>query len=177
MDSVYSKNECSFISRGELVIGVERKEQKQDVQTLQKVFEEYDVPFVISADIVKDQYSKLMFNCGINQVCAAYQTTYGQAASDPFLHDLFLKAMQEAKEVINKEGVDLTDQDLQDWDAALQKLQKGSMPSMAQDILAGRKTELDLFSGTILPLAKKHNIPVPVLSSLKQKIEELEAGF
>ena len=48
---------------------------------------------------------------------------------------------------------------------------------MCQDVLAGRKTEVDLFSGTILSLAKEAGIQVPVNEYLYEKIRELEDGF
>ena len=33
---------------------------------------------------------------------------------------------------------------------------------MSQDALAQRKSEVELFAGTIIRLAAKHNVPVPV---------------
>ena len=48
---------------------------------------------------------------------------------------------------------------------------------MAQDIKAHRKTELALFSGTIVPMAKELGIPTPVLSDLMHKIQLLECDF
>ena len=51
------------------------------------------------------------------------------------------------------------------------------MPSMRQDGLAKRKSELELFSGTILKLGKKHNIPTPVNQRIYEKILEIESLY
>ena len=48
---------------------------------------------------------------------------------------------------------------------------------MAQDIKAHRKTELALFSGTIVPMAQELGIQTPVLSDLMNKIQRLESDF
>ncbi|MDR1327198.1 MAG: hypothetical protein LBJ74_02190, partial [Heliobacteriaceae bacterium] len=42
--------------------------------------------------------------------------------------------------------------------------------SMLQDIEAGRKTEVDLFAGTIVELGCKHSIPTPYNLVLKDLI-------
>ena len=47
-------------------------------------------------------------------------------------------------------------------------------PSMAQDMVSGRKSELELFSGTVVPIARKLSIDAPVLTSLLEKITAME---
>ena len=47
--------------------------------------------------------------------------------------------------------------------------------SMLQDILAGRKTEVEIFAGEIIRLGKKFNLPTPynqVLYDLIKIVEE-----
>lgn len=48
------------------------------------------------------------------------------------------------------------------------------MPSMAQDRLARRKSEVMLFSGTLIPMAEKKGIETPCLSMLYEKILQYE---
>ena len=48
---------------------------------------------------------------------------------------------------------------------------------MCQDIMAGRRTEKELFSGTIRRLAAEHGISVPVNDFLYEKLQELEEGM
>ena len=43
--------------------------------------------------------------------------------------------------------------------------------SMLQDVEAGRKTEVDIFAGTIVKLGLKHNIPTPYNKILMEMIE------
>jgi len=59
----------------------------------------------------------------------------------------------------------------------MEPLSNEGMPSMRQDIIAHRKTELSLFSGTVVPIAKKLGIQTPVLEDLARRIRAIEAAF
>ena len=85
--------------------------------------------------------------------------------------------MKEVKEVANAFDIELTDQDIRQWIRLVNGLGSRQMPSMAQDIIKHQKTELALFSGTILPLAKEKRIEVPVLTHLYEQITKLEDSF
>jgi len=45
---------------------------------------------------------------------------------------------------------------------------------MCQDVEAGRKTEVELFSGTVMELGRKHGIPVPVNTVLYHLLKTIE---
>jgi 2-dehydropantoate 2-reductase len=47
--------------------------------------------------------------------------------------------------------------------------------SMLQDIEAGRKTEVEMFAGTMIELGEKLNIPTPYNKVLKEMIETIQA--
>lgn len=112
-----------------------------------------------------------MFNCGINQVCAAYQVTYGMVAQIPQYHQIFCQAMEEARMVLNQKGYAITEDMLNDWVKRVETFDPDSMPSMAQDLQYQRTVELDLFAGTIIPWAKQCGVRVKVMEDLKQRIE------
>ena len=46
-------------------------------------------------------------------------------------------------------------------------LKPDGYPSMRQDALAGRPTEVDLFAGTVIEMGKKCGIPTPVNQKYK----------
>ncbi len=56
-------------------------------------------------------------------------------------------------------------------------LDPDGMPSMRQDGLAKRYSEVDLFSGTVLEKAAKHGIDVPVNRELNRRIKEIESAY
>jgi 2-dehydropantoate 2-reductase len=48
------------------------------------------------------------------------------------------------------------------------------MTSMCQDMIAGRKTEVEMLSGELMRLAEKHGIDVPVNRTLFEMIKTME---
>ena len=53
----------------------------------------------------------------------------------------------------------------------LQTMMPEGKTSMLQDVEAGRKTEVDMFAGTMVKLGAKHNIPTPYNKILKELVE------
>ena len=86
-------------------------------------------------------------------------------------------AMREARVVANAEGIAIAEADLSQMVELLETLDPAGMPSMAQDRIARRKTEVEEFSGTICRLAAEHGIEVPQNEWLYQRIREIEASW
>lgn len=59
----------------------------------------------------------------------------------------------------------------------IEPLHPDGKPSMQQDIEAKRRSEVDLFAGTVLSIAEKHGIFTPVNRMLYDKILSIEKGF
>ncbi|MCF0260537.1 MAG: ketopantoate reductase family protein [Erysipelotrichaceae bacterium] len=181
MDSRYTGSEVTYSVKGELVFGLEN-DQKNDpkaqeaLKAVQELFDKAELPYILSKDIVKDQWSKLMANCGLNQTSAAYDAPYGKILHDPAILKVFVDAMEEVRAVANAMGIDLTEEMVKDWVQSLETYDPNSMPSMRQDVLAGRQTEEALFSKTVVPLGKKLGVPTPVLEMLMEKIDAIDAA-
>lgn len=174
MDAVYHDNQLTFENAGELVFGQDEKGQEQAAAAVQNLFDACGFPYILSQDIVKDQYSKLTANCGINQVCAAFGLNYGDVAENPRWNAMYREAMEETRAVLNAHGANLGEDVVLGWIEAEKGFAKDGMPSMAQDVKAGRKTELELFSGTVLPMAEEKDVAVPVLKDLYERIAKLD---
>lgn len=86
-------------------------------------------------------------------------------------------AMHEVIAVAQAEGVNLTEEDFQASVKVLQGLAYEGMPSMRQDGLAKRKSEVDLFAGTIVALGNKHGIPTPINQIYYNKIKAIEENY
>ncbi|MGM9912622.1 ketopantoate reductase family protein [Floccifex sp.] len=177
MDSTYLNNEVYYTVLGEILFGQELEQEKEAVIQLEDFYQRMTIPYRKCKNIVRDQWNKLMFNCGINQTCAAYYSTYGGCKHEGLLRDCFIQAMKEVMIVSNAYGIDLNEEDIQGWLNVLSTLTNEGMPSMRQDIIAHRKTELDLFSGTILPMAQDKNIECVTLQNLYNTIKLIESDF
>jgi 2-dehydropantoate 2-reductase len=80
------------------------------------------------------------------------------------------EAMREVIRVAAAEGVTLSEKDIDEAIALEKTLKPEGYPSMRQDAIAGRTTEVDLFAGTVIALGKKHGIPTPVNEKYRRMI-------
>ena len=81
-----------------------------------------------------------------------------------------IAAMREVQAVAEAEGVHLGEQDMDYWLGVIDRLNPLGKTSMRQDAEAGRRTEVELFAGTVLRLGRKHGIDVPVNERLEREI-------
>ena len=103
----------------------------------------------------------------------------GESATEPGSEQrrCFVSAIRETLAVANAEGVELTEADLTQMVHLIEGIDPAGMPSMAQDRVARRKTEVEEFAGTICRLAAKHDIQVPQNDWLYQRIRDIEASW
>ena len=106
-----------------------------------------------------------------------YDTTYAGALNTKEAFDAMSGAMREVVAVAQREGIRLTQDDIDKYIGILRTLKPDGYPSMRQDALAGRKSEVELFAGTVIRLAARHGIPVPVNELYYERIREMEADF
>ena len=169
MDAVKEGNILTFTSPGRLVIGA--KDNNPDDPALKAavaVLESSGVACEIPEDIHRSVYWKWMINIGTNQVSAATGATYGVLQTNKESQDVMDAAMMETVKVAQAEGIDLREEDVKNWYPVLYGLGKDGKTSMLQDVEAGRKTEVEAFSGKLIELAEKHGISVPVNRTLYQ---------
>ena len=84
---------------------------------------------------------------------------------------------KEVIEIAKAEGVNNTDKMLVDALKIFKTMSPNGKTSMLQDIEAKRKTEVDIFAGTVIELGKKHNIHTPHNILLQTLIKEAEKKF
>ena len=131
----------------------------------------------LRGDILRHQWSKLMLNVGVNQATAVYGTDYSGVQAPGPARQAMLAAMEEARAVAAAQGVSLTERDVEGWLELLATFDPRGMPSMRQDVLARRPTEVELFAGTITRLGRETGGPTPVNDRFLQEIRAMEAGW
>lgn len=178
MDAVYIGTNLAYSHPGEIRFGAAEGTVPGVVDDIDDFLTRAGIAHVVEADIRHRIWTKLMLNVGINQTCMAYGGTYG-TASEPGSEQnrCMVAAMREARAVANAEGVDVTEADLAAMAALVASLDADGMPSMAQDRINRRRTEVEEFSGTVIRLAREHGILVPHNEWLYDRIREIEAEF
>lgn len=177
MDAVKEGNRASYKSKGVLVLGEADGVQSPELDELGRLFDSAAIPYSYDAQIIRKLWSKLMLNTGINQVVMVEEGTYSTVQQPGAPREMMIETMREVMRVANAEGIDLNEQDVQNWLPVADGLNPDGMPSMRQDGLARRYSEVELFSGTVIPLAEKHGIDVPNCRELYRRVKEIEATY
>ena len=162
---------------GELAVGIPSGGDLRQLRRLTGFFDSIGFSYALPDDIRRHMWSKLLCNTGCNQAAMVFQCDYS------FLHrpgkprDTMIGAMREVVKVANAEGIPLSERDVDEWVHVIDALPDDGEPSMRQDAKARRKSEVELFSGTIRRLAQKHGIPVPINDWLYEQIRQAEQAY
>jgi 2-dehydropantoate 2-reductase len=178
MDAVKVRNRVTYEHMGLLSIGeIKPNTNSEKAKSVVNFFEKTGVPYEWVFDMRKRMWGKFMFNVGLNQTVAIAQGNYGTVQKDGADRTLMITAMREVILLSEKEGVYLTEKDIEYWLEVLSRLKPESKPSMRQDMEAKRPTELELFAGTVLKLAEKHRVNTPVNRMFYKKITAMEKYY
>ena len=165
---------------GVMALGVRDPEDAAQRANLARVTEwlaAIEQPFITPADIQRQLWGKLICNVGVNQACAVYDCCFNGIHVPGEAREAMIAAMGEVAAVGRACGIALTDDDVAYWLDIIDHLNPAGMPSLRQDVLARRPTEVELFSGTINRLGAAHGIPTPQNERFYAAIKELESPF
>lgn len=178
MDAVKEGNHLTYKNTGMLCFGDKQKGIiSEKAKRVARFFEAIDFPHEVDDDMLKRLWGKFMLNVGVNQTVAVFRGNYGLIQREGEARQMMIGAMREVIALAQKEGIDLTEEDLHYWLSVLARLHPEGKPSMAQDVEAKRYSEVELFSGTVLKLAKKHRLNTPMNEQLYRRIKAIEAEY
>jgi 2-dehydropantoate 2-reductase len=177
IDAVRDGRSVTYTSLGRVVFGEPTNAEpfSEPVRRVAAILAGAGIETVVPADMTRQLWWKFMANVGVNQISAVLRAPY-RAFQDPEspAREAMLAAQREVIAVANAEGVALTAADLDAWLAVLDTLGPASYTSMAQDAIAGRPTEVDVFAGRVCELGDRHGIPTPVNRLLWQLLKAAE---
>ncbi len=178
MDAMKFGDALNYTKEGELRIGVVEEYQKKNLTAVKEYFEDIQMPYTLEDDILKRMWGKFMLNVGVNQTCHAYETTYSGVLTEGSEENrIFTGAMDEVIQLSQAVGINLSQEDAEYYKKIIATLKPDGVPSMRQDGIAKRKTEVEMFAGIVRKLAKKHGIATPVNDLLYDKIKKIEEAY
>lgn len=177
MDAMRDGSDLRYTKKGVLCIGKLPEQNGNNLDSVAAYFDKIQLPFNVEDDIMYRLWAKWMLNVGINQTCAVFDTTYEQTLAPGKARDTFVNAMKEVVELSKLEGINLKDSEVDKYIKIIGTLSPTGYPSMAQDRKAHRPSELEMFAGTVIQMAAKHNLPVPANQYLYDEMKRIEASY
>ena len=156
--------------RGELVVGPTSPWLEATAERLRKA----GIGVTVSNQVMWDLWLKLVVNTAFNAISAVTQKTYGQMFAEPSVQATVQQLTCEAVAVAQAEGHDISFE--QGWQAvqAIAESMAGQRSSTAQDLAAGKPTEIDFLNGTVARCAEAHGLSVPVTKALWSMVRLME---
>ena len=182
--SFYIGNSCIRNGRNitqdgnyEFIIGDKDNPNSDKIKRLAKFFEKSKIKHKVSAHIMERYWKKFMVNVGLNQLCTVKNQTFKELKQDIQNIERMKKLIWEVKLLAEKEGINNPQKLYDDTIKFLIEDFEDATPSMLQDLRAGRKTEVEIFAGEVIRLAKKHNIKTPENKIIYEEINNLHIKY
>ena len=178
IDAVKVGNKITQNSKAIIQFGDKyNKTMSEEVLAVKNLLNDAKINNQVFEDMIKTVWTKWMLNIGLNQVSAISGATYGVIKNTPELLSLVNKAMTEVMEVSKACNINLGDENWASVQDVIDSLDGDGKTSLLQDVENKRKTEVEYFSGTLIKIAKEHNVEVPVNEVLYNFIKAKERNY
>jgi len=136
-------------------------------------FEEKDFLVEFAEDFKAQQWMKLFANAVINPITALTREKNGVVLSE-HLGVVVEKIVRECVAVAKKEGHQFNEGEVLEFVRSVASMTAANTSSMLQDVLRGRRTEIDSINGYVLDRAAKHGLAVPANETLYALVKAIE---
>ena len=147
-------------SSGPTIIGLPDGQRPAELEAIVATFSDAGIPTRMTRHIFEHVWQKLLVNVGINALTALANLPNGGLFTDPEMATLVRRLVGEAANVMRAEGIPAPPRDPVDFVRAVAEATKTDHSSMLEDLLAGRRTEIDAINGAIVRLGERHGIDV-----------------
>lgn len=162
------------LDSGEFMFGEKENIISERVKAIAKLFEEAKLPYSIPENIEYAIWKKYLINTSINPIAAVMRAKNGFFQDLDSMKLVRKSIINEVQKVSIAVGVCLTDEDCEEILTVSKNYNPNGKCSMLQDVEAGRKTEKDMFLGTLIELGEKYNVDVPIAKFLYHMISVVE---
>ncbi|KGR76155.1 ketopantoate reductase family protein [Ureibacillus sinduriensis] len=159
-----------------LKYGALHSEQSQICAQLEEIHGQLKSTFINEQHILKQMWIKYAFITAFSGVTSAMQLPSGFIASNPATLNIAKKVVQEMTLLAGKEGIPLTDDEMEGIVKMLLGFKKEATSSMHQDLRKGLPIEIEHLQGGALRYAQKHQVQIPVIETIYGILKPYENG-
>lgn len=179
MDPIRTERSLNYINMGYVCIGTDKEDEnkRNRLNDLIRFFDRTEFPYKVEKDVMHRLWSKFMLNVGVNQVVMMHEGTFETIQKEGLERDMMIKAMREVIALAEKEGIMVSEKDLEFYVGLVDSLNPKGMPSMRHDGLHRIKSEVEMFAGTVIEYGRKHDVPTPVNQQIYETIKSIESKY
>ncbi|MFQ5967434.1 MAG: ketopantoate reductase family protein [Acidimicrobiia bacterium] len=153
-----------------------RPASMEDVQMLASVLTRSGMETVALEDARGAQWTKLVFNAASNALCSLTGLAHGRACLHPDVRWVMDEVIEEGKSVAAALGIEMEKDPAVLLEESIE-VALDHKPSMLQDVLAHRPTEIDQLNGGICRFGDEVGVPTPLNRAAWYLVRGLEASW
>ena len=131
---------------------------------------------VIPDSILHDLWQKFNSQATLASVTTLTRLDIGPLRGNPDSRALFLAAMAETERVGRAVVPDLPEGLVEKAWKSLDKLPSTMHASMLDDLIAGKRLEIDYLSGDVVRLGREHGVPTPIHDVFRSALQPFRDG-
>lgn len=147
------------------------------LETIRGALDDAGLNCEISPEVAVAIWEKVAFNSALNTLTAVTGFRIGAVADSPEATDLARRVAEEVVEVANRKGIGARREVVLATIAEALAEHRGHQPSMLQDMIARRRTEVGSLNGAVVREAKAVGLEVPFTEALYLLVRTLESSF
>lgn len=146
---------------GSIQLGELSGGQSERTRRLQQMLRHTGISAELPDDIRVALWEKFLFICAFSGVTALTRLPLGQVFAYQETSDLLKAVLTEGEAMARAHGIVLPVDIVERHYGTLQALEPWAKGSMAFDLLAGRRLEIEALNGTLVRLGKEHGMSLP----------------
>jgi len=133
-----------------------------ELKRIKEIMCEAKIDAVVSDNIVKDLWDKFILITSFISVTAIRRKPINKVFTNLSKRSLFRECINESIKIAKAEKIDITDDMSGVIMSRFCEISPSAKPSLFMDVDKEHKSEIEKLNGTLIKLAKKHNINVPI---------------
>jgi 2-dehydropantoate 2-reductase len=161
---------------GRIVLGELDGRVSERAERVRDAFARAEIPVELSKDIRRALWEKYVLICAVAGLTAVTRETIGVIRETPATWRLFRVILEEATVLGRAAGVDLPTDTVDRTVAFAESIPPGNRASLAQDLLQGRRLELEALHGHAARLGERLGVPTPAIFAVYAALLPHAAG-
>jgi len=161
---------------GRIIFGELDGRVSERAERLRDAFARAEVPAEVSKDVRRALWEKYILICAVAGTTAVTRETIGVVRETPATWRLFRALVEEVTALAGASGVDLPADTVDQILKFAQTIAPGNRASLAQDLLQGRRLELDALHGHASRLGERLGVPTPAAFAIYAALQPHAAG-
>mgnify|MGYP003640977907 CR=1 FL=1 len=146
----------------------------QILNCIPELFTHSGIKTIVDSQVEVAIWEKVIFNAALNGLCAITRSTVGQIAANADTRELAFQIIEELCATAHACGFAVQNERIEKTVSEALELHTSHKPSMLQDVLARRHTEIEAICGAAVRRAEEHSIAVPVTRTILGLVRHID---